>query len=362
MLLKRHGYIYENVCDLENIKLAIMKSSLGKREQRRVKNVLDNIDFYAIKIQKMLVEKTYIASPYQIRKIQDGANKKTRTIYKPRYYPDQIIHWALMLQIEPILMKGMYQYSCGSVPKRGTSYGQDTIRKWLDNDRKNTKYCLKMDIKKFYPSINNDILKAMFRTKIKDNECLWLIDEIIDSSEGLPIGNYTSQWFSNFFLQELDHLIKENLGVKYYVRYVDDLVLLGANKKKLHKVRKEIELYLETIDLKLKENWQVFRVDKRDIDFLGFRLFRDKTILRKRNALRISRRIRKISKKDRLNYRDACAIMSYWGWIKRSDSFNFHNKNVKSLISIKKVRRVVSYHAKIREDNKRRVGNEQQAS
>jgi len=360
--LKRHGYIYDKVCDLENIKLAIMKSSLGKRNQRRVKNILDNIDFYAIRLQKMLVEKTYIASPYQIKNIKDGATKKTRTIFKPRYYPDQIIHWALMLQIEPVLMKGMYQYSCGSVPKRGTSYGQITVRRWLDEDKKNTKYCLKMDVKKFYPSINNDILKKMFRKKIKDNGCLWLIDTVIDSNEGLPIGNYTSQWFSNFFLQELDHLIKERLGVKYYVRYVDDLVLLGANKKKLHKVRKEIEAYLETIDLKLKENWQVFRVDKRDIDFLGFRLFRDKTILRKRNALRIARRVRKISKKDRLNYRDACAIMSYWGWIKRSDSFNFHNKNVKALISIKKVRKVVSYHAKIRENSKRRISNEQQTS
>ena len=334
-----------------------MKSSLGKRKQKRVKNIINNLDFYASKIQKMLINKAYVASEYIIKTIQDGANKKTRTIYKPKYYPDQIIHWSLMLQVEPIIMKGMYEYNCGSVPIRGTSFGQKTLRKWLDKDKRNTKYCLKMDISKFYPSVDNKVLKMMFRNKIKDKDCLWLIDSIIDSNEGLPIGNYTSQWFSNFFLQEFDHLIKEKLGVKHYVRYVDDLVLLGANKKKLHKTRIAVEDYLKTIKLKLKDNWQVFRVDERDVDFLGFRFYRNKTTLRKRNALRIKRRMRKTSRKIRLNYRDACAIISYWGWIKRSNSFNFYNKYVRPIININKARKAVSYYAKIRQNRKRRIAN-----
>jgi hypothetical protein len=246
------------------------------------------------------------------------------------------------------MMRGMYQYSCGSVPGRGTSYGQKTIRKWLDNDRKNTKYCLKMDISKFYPSVNNQILKAIFRKIIKDTDCLWLIDSIVDSAEGLPIGNYTSQWFSNFFLQGLDHYIKEKLDIKYYVRYVDDLVLLGSNKKKLHQTRKNISDYLNGIDLLLKGDWQVFRVDKRDIDFLGLRFFRNKTILRKRNALRIKRRLRKIQKKGTLSYHDACAVISYWGWIKRSDSYNFYQKNVRPIVSVGFAKGVVSDVTKIR--------------
>jgi RNA-directed DNA polymerase len=346
--MKRHGYIFDKVCEIKNIKQAIMKSSLGKRKQKRVKHVLDHIDTYALKIQKMLVDKTYIASDYIIKIIQDGANKKERTICKPRFYPDQIIHWALMLQLQPIIMKGMYEYNCGSVPHRGTSFGQKTLRKWLDTDIRNTKYCLKMDISKFYPSVDNQLLKLMFRKKIKDSDCLWLIDTIIESAEGLPIGNYTSQWFSNFFLQELDHLIKERLGVKYYVRYVDDLVLLGPNKKKLHKVRVAVEQYLNSINLNLKDNWQVFKVNSRDIDFLGFRFYRNKTTLRKRNALRIKRRINKISRKGYLNEKDSFAIISYWGWIKRSDSFSFYNKYVKPFVGIKLAKKVVSVNAKIR--------------
>jgi hypothetical protein len=231
------------------------------------------------------------------------------------------------------------------VPGRGTAYGQKILRKWLDKDYKNTKYCLKLDISKFYPSVKNEILKQMFRTKIKDQDCLWLIDTIIDSNQGLPIGNYTSQWFANFYLQGLDHYIKENLGVKYYVRYVDDLVLLGGNKKKLHKARIAIADYLSSIGLQLKSNWQVLKVNCRAIDFLGFRFFRDKTILRKRNALRIRRRFRKIKKKGRLSYKDACAVISYWGWIKRSNSYHFY-QNLKKLVSLNDARKVVSKHAK----------------
>lgn len=304
------------------------------------------MDFYAKEIQNILTNKLYIPSPYTIKTIQDGSSGKIRTIYKPKYYPDQIIHWALMLQLQPIIMKGMYEYSCGSVPGRGTSYGQKTLRKWLDTDYKNTKYCLKMDVSKFYPSVNNDILKKMFRCRIKDGDCLWLIDSIIDSSQGLPIGNYTSQWFANFFLQGLDHYIKEVLGVKYYIRYVDDLVLLGSNKKKLHAVRKNIDEYLNSINLTMKGDWQVFKVNNRAIDFLGFRFFRNKTILRKRNALRIRRRMRKIQKKGELNYKDACAVISYWGWIKRSDSYNFYHKYVKPVVSVGHAKKVVSNYAK----------------
>jgi hypothetical protein len=247
----------------------------------------------------------------------------------------------------------MYEYSCGSVPGKGTGYGQKTLRKWLDNDRKSTKYCLKMDITKFYPSVDNELLKQMFRRKIKDNDCLWIIDTIIDSAQGLPIGNYTSQWFSNFFLEKLDHYIKEKLGTKYYIRYVDDMVLLGANKKKLHLARKLIDEYLRSINLKLKGNWQVFKLAKRDIDFLGMRFYRNKTTLRKRNSLRIRRRMLKVKRKGRLNYKDACAIVSYWGWIKHTNSYKFYNSAVKPIATIKYAKKVISNY--VRKNNKQRL-------
>jgi len=252
--LKRAGHLYQSVCEIDNIKQAIMKASLGKRQQKRIDRVIKNIDVVASQIREMLLSKTYVPSPYAIETIQDGANRKERTIHKPRFCPGQIIHWALMLQLEPIIMRGMYAYTCGSVPRRGTSYGQKAIRGWLDSSYKDTKYCLKLDISKYYPSVDNAVLKGLFRRKIKDENCLWLIDIIIDSNKGLPIGNFTSQWFANFYLERLDHYIKEKLGIKYYIRYIDDMVLLGPNKKKLHRARVEIATYLQTIKLDLKSN------------------------------------------------------------------------------------------------------------
>lgn len=358
--LKSKGYIYDKVYNLENIKEAISNASAGKRHQKRVKKVLNNTDFYANKIQKKLINKTYKPSKPIIKVIKDVSSGKIRKIYKPNFYPDQIVHWALMQQLQPIIMKGMYEYSCGSVPNRGTTYGQKAIRKWLDKDRKNTKWCLKMDVKKFYPSIDNEKLKGTFRRKIKDPNCLWLIDAIIDSVEGQPIGYFTAQWFSNLFLEELDHFVKERLGVKYYVRYVDDLVLLGSNKRKLHKVRKFVEAYLRSIKLELKNNWQVFKVSDRGVDFLGLRFFENKTILRKKTALRIKRRVNKISKKGYLNERDASAIISYWGWVKRSDSYHFYHKYIKPIISIKLARKVVSVNAKIRANQEREATSQQE--
>jgi len=347
MNVKRVGYIYENICDIDNIKNAILKASLGKRHKKYVMKILNNIDYYAREIQTLLKNKEYIPSPYKIKTILDGSSGKERTIYKPQFYPDQIMHWALMLQIEPIMMRGMYEYNCGSIPERGIDLGKRSIEKWLHNDYKGTKYCLKLDIRKYFPSINKELLKSSFRDKIKDNDCLWLIDIIIDSSDsGLPIGNYTSQWFANFFLEELDHYIKEEIQIKYYIRYIDDIVLLDSNKKKLHKAKDLIEKYLISKDLKLKNNWQLFKVKDRPIDFLGFKFYYDRTTLRKKTALRIKRRMSKISKKTFLSYEDACAIISYWGWIKHSDSYNFYDKNIKSKVSIKEARRVVSEYAK----------------
>lgn len=344
--MKRKGFIYNDICSYENIELALLNASKGKRHQYIVKRALHNRKKCIESIQSMLVNKTYTPSPYQIIELFDGATKKKRTISKPRFYPDQIIHWALMLQIEPIIMKGMYLYNCGSIPGRGTSYGQKIIEKWMRNDPKCTKYCLKMDISKYYPSISNEIMKAKFRKKIKDSDCLWLIDQIIDSAQGLPIGNFTSQWFANFFLVDFDHFVKKQSGAHYYIRYVDDLVVFGSNKRKLHAIRKSVDVYLRSMDLKVKGNWQVFPIKSRSLDFLGLRFHRSHTTLRRKNSLRIRRRLKKISKKDKPSYQDACAIVSYWGWIKRSNSFKLYNDKIKCTVSIRKAKQVISEYGK----------------
>lgn len=323
-----------------------MNASLKKRKRKSVLKILNDIDFYAKEIQDMLINKTYVPSPYKVKTIINGPNAKKRVLCKPKFYPDQIIHWALMMQLAPIIMKGMYEYNCGSIPERGIAHGKRAIEKWLQTDKVGTKWCFKADIRQYYPSVDTYLLKEKFKYKIKDNDCLWLINTIIDSSPGLPIGNYSSPWFGNFFLQDLDHYIKEDLGIKYYVRYVDDIVLLGSNKKKLHKAKRAIDEYLKLQNLQLKDDWQVFKTEDRPIDFLGFKFYPDRTTLRRSLSLRLKRRINKISKKEKLSFKDASAILSYWGWVKDTDSFMYCQKYIFSKVSIDEARKVVREHAK----------------
>jgi len=171
------------------------------------------------------------------------------------------------------------------------------------------------------------------RKKIKCKDTLNLIDEIIDSTKGLPIGNYTSQTFGNYYLSFFDHWIKENKRIKYYVRYADDMIFMLNSKEELHKLKDEIEKYLaENLNLTLKENWQIFPTNVRGIDFLGFRFFSKYTMLRgsiKKAYMKIIKSIHtKGVKIEKIN-----SIMAYYGWIKASDSYNLLRNSVsKSII------------------------------
>lgn len=250
----------------------------------------------------------------------------------------------------------MYRYSCGSIPTRGAHYGKKRIEKWLKHDLKGTRYVFKMDIKHFYESVDKDILKAMLKKKIRDWQALVLIYEVIDSCEkGLPLGNYTSQWFANFMLTPLDHYIKEQLHAKYYMRYMDDIVIFGGNKKELHKMRREIERYLsENLHLRIKENWQVFKfiyTDKygrdhgRPLDFMGWQFYRDKTVLRKSIFIRIMRKAKRVGKHTTI--KGAQGMISYMGYIKHADTYGSYRDHIRPYVNIGKLKRFTAKRAKL---------------
>ncbi|WP_195985392.1 RNA-directed DNA polymerase [Clostridium sp. D33t1_170424_F3] len=324
--MKRIGYIYEKMCSPELIREAIFKAARGKRKRHDVKRVLADVDKHVAIIQELLEKQEFEPAPYFVSERYDPHNKKTRIIQRPKFFPDQVIHWIVVLSIQPTLMRGMYHWSCGSIPGRGSGHGQKAVRRWLKNDRKNTKYCLKLDIRHFYDTIPHDLLKKALRRKIKDERALWLIGEIIDSTPvGVPIGNYTSQWLANFYLETLDHYIKERLGAKYYVRYIDDIVIFGRNKKQLHALRKKLFAFIEEeLGLEVKGNWQVFPVDARGVDFLGYVFRHDYIKMRDRNFLALTRQCRRVKKKlhrgDEIPYRMAAGLISRAGQLKHCNS------------------------------------------
>lgn len=340
--MKTVNNIYDKIIDKQNIVNAIMKSSKGKKSRHQVRRVLANPDFFAEKIHEMLKNQTYRHCKPIESVVIEGANRKERKITTIKYFPDQIIHWCLMLQLQPIIIKSAYGFSCGSMPGRGVHYAKKYIEKWIKADKKHTKYIAKMDIKQFYPSIDKQSVKNVLRTKIRDKRALWLTDIIIDShSNGLPIGYLTSQWFSNLLLQKIDYAIKQKMGAKYYVRYMDDMVVFGNNKKKLHAIIEGVKSELSKIGLAMKSNHQVFRLDSRDLDFLGFRFFRNKTILRKSLMQRITAKSRKIKSSKVIFAKDAAAMMSYMGWLKHSQSHGLYRDKIENGASIKRMKLII---------------------
>ena len=233
--MKRFGYIYEKICDLDNLRDAHKHARKDKLYYREVKMIDKNPDFYLKQIQEMLINETYEVSPYTVSIINDKG--KDRELRKLPYYPDRIIQWAIMLQIEKIFMDVFISSTCASLAGRGIHTASKKIRRYLKEDPEGTRYCYKIDVKHFYPSINHAMLKKLLRKKFKDTKLLRLLDKIIDSSGGevgIPIGSYLSQYLANFYLAYFDHWIKEELGVKYYVRYMDDIVILHNSKEYLH--------------------------------------------------------------------------------------------------------------------------------
>ena len=201
-------------------------------------------------------------------------------------------------------------YSC--IKGRGIHAAANAVKRAL-RDIPGTQYCLKLDIRKFYPNVDHAILKQLLRRKIKDQDLIWLLDGIIDSAEGLPIGNYLSQYFANFYLSYFDHWMKEEKKVKYYFRYADDLVILSDNKPYLHQLLSDIRIYLdEKLKLTVKDNYQVFPVEKRGIDFVGYVFFHSHTRLRKSIKQNFARML--------ATNRNKKSIASYNGWAAHCDS------------------------------------------
>lgn len=332
--MKRIGNLFEQICSIENLRKAHRKARRNKAFYKEVKMINKNEDYYLNLIREALINGTYKTSAYE--KFTRIDQNKEREIYKLPYFPDRVVQWAILQVIEPILKNKMINDTYSAIPKKGIHYGLKRVRKAL-KDKDKTKYCLKFDIKKYYPSINHTILKEKYKRIFKDAKLLSLIYEIIDSVEmskdtGIPIGNYLSQWSANLFLSDFDHWLKEEKRRKYIYRYMDDIVVLGETKEELHSLFKDIKWYLLDMKLNIKQNYQVFPVDVRGIDFLGYRIFRRYTLLRKTTCNNLKRKMKKLRNKEVVTKRDVCSIRSYEGWLKWCNSYRLEEKYMKGLI------------------------------
>lgn len=323
-MVKRKGNLISSLCRMDNILLADTNARKAKRRSRRFiekhdKNIIEEDRALA----RSFSDLSYKTSPYVTYKIYEP---KERLIYRLPYYPDRIAHHAIMNVVKEHWTKQFITNTYSCIEHRGIHKCLKDLKRDLRKTRGNneTQYCLKLDITKFYPSIDHNILKSIISRKIKDTKVLEILYEIIDSvngingiyGKGVPIGNYLSQYFANLYLTGFDHWCKEELKCRYYYRYADDIVILGESKAHLRNVLVAIKLYLKhVLKLGVKGNYQIFPVESRGIDFVGYAFRHD--YIRVRKGIKNSCR-----KRIRHSNNLAGILPSYFGWFQHCNAVN----------------------------------------
>lgn len=331
---KRGGNLKEKTLSYPNFEEALWNSSKGKRDRPEVKYCFD----HKTQVYKSILGIEDIKGNYRAKLIVDRASGKIRNVLVPKYNPYQIYHHMLMQVAIPYLLRGSYNYSCGAIKSKGGLYASCYIRKILVEDVPGTRYFAKLDIVHYYENVDHATLKAKFRKVIKDPWFLGKLDSVVDSihsDKSIPIGNYPSQIFANFYLQGLDDFIKRVLKIPYYVRYMDDIILIGSNKRVLANAIVEVKKYLkDELKLDTHGNEVVHRVAYRDnggalrgefIDFVGFKHYRGYTTIRKRTWKRARRLMLRLHRMP-ITPRKARTFMSYYGYFSHSDSFKVQAK------------------------------------
>ena len=369
--MKRLGDVYKEICSFDNLYLAYRNAKKGKGWYREIQMIEERPYYYLAALKWELQNHLYKTSDYTSFIKHEASLNKDRKIYKLPFFPDRIVQWAIMQVIAPEILKNLISDTYSAIPDRGIHKAFYKIRDVVDYHPEEMTFCFKGDGKKYYPSVDHEILKAKFRRKWKDPELLKVLDEIIDSIStcpateenvlyykkvhgcdpviivgsdgelyiegiGLPIGNYFSQWAGNFYFSALDHYIKEVLHVKHYYRYMDDICIFSDSKEELHDIMIKVSEFMDKeMHIRLKENWQIFPSYDRGIDFVGYRIFEDYTLLRKSTYKAMRKKMSYIKTKvesgHMMNYSEWCSINSYEGWLKHANCKKLTDKYITPL-------------------------------
>jgi hypothetical protein len=293
--MKRYGNLWPAIIDEGNLRTAHANARKGKTWQRGVQAVDASVDLRIALLREDLETGRYRTGHYTQRILRERG--KERIIHRLPYWPDRVVQHAVVQVLAPIWQASLIRHTYASIPGRGIHDAASIVRHQLRSDPTGTTWCLRMDVRKFYPTIPHEPLKALLAQRVKDPRVLALLDGIVESISitapgvGIPIGNYLSQWFANLYLGPLDWRIKQHHKVRYYHRYCDDLILLHPDRDFLHEVRRDTGEQMAAAGLELKGNWQAFPVASRGVDFVGYRMWHDKTLLREATKRRMGARL-----------------------------------------------------------------------
>lgn len=322
--MKTYKNLWWRFISPENFDLAAKKAVRSKKSKRSVQRFLKNRDFLLEKLRQDIINGRYKTSPYKTFIIFEP---KQRIIYNLPLYPDHILHHALVNILGPIWQGFFIKDSYACIPGKGLHAAS---QRTMDFVRRN-KYVLQCDIRKFYPSIDHEIMMDILAEKIHDRRILNIMHDVINSVGGnknLPIGNLTSQWLGNVYLDRLDHFVKQDLHWPDYIRYCDDFCLYGNDKKVLKKMGMTIEKFVNE-KLNLTFSKCAVRSTRNGVAFIGYKHFATHVKLRKWTAKKIRRRLVNIINHNDRSDHAVGQIAAAFGWTKWACSFNFRKQIVK---------------------------------
>jgi retron-type reverse transcriptase len=306
--MKRYGYLWPQVIDFDNLLRAAEKASKGKRFEPAVVAFHFDLEHQLWRLHDELAARTYRPGAYRTFYLYEP--KKRQISAAP--YRDRVVHHALTNVLAPLFEPSFSPDSYACRPSKGTHAAVDRCQSYARRYR----YVLKADVRKYFPSIDHEILKGLVARRVKDADVLWLIGLLIDHSNpqeevqdwfpgddlfspagrrrGLPIGNQTSQFLANVYLDPFDHFVTDRLGVGGYVRYVDDFLVFADDKAYLAEVRRQVADYLIRLRLRLHADKTVVFPVMQGIPFLGYRVFATHRRLAGENVWRFRRRLRRL--------------------------------------------------------------------
>ena len=321
---------YWKVTDPMNVLRATNNTIRGKGTRHDVQRMMEQIGYIETmqQIWELLESESFIPSPYKEKVINDG---KERHLKIAPLIPDRIVHHCLVDVLEEYLQRLFIANTYACVRGRGIHKCLQDLNRALQRDKRGTRYCLKIDIRHYYDNIDHEVLKRIIAKSVGDKRLLRLIYLIIDSTEGkgIPIGFVTSEHFANWYLTPFDHWIKEVMRVRYYYRYMDDIVVLGRTKTELHELLEAMRRYLgEELLLEIKPNWQIFPVDARSIDFVGYKSNHYNVLVRASILKRYWRKLHKLQRNSKqcggITFEQAVhELASHYGWLQHCDREHF---------------------------------------
>ncbi len=334
---KRQNNIWEKTITFSKLLSAHKRAKKGKKFREEIIKFEMNLEENLIQIGNQLKNGTYEFGKFREFTIYEPKERKIKVLP----YRDRIVHQLYVEEcLKPIFVKDFIKDSYACIKGRGVHQAVDRLYKNMKKMQKeNTEYyILKCDISQYFYSIPHETLYKTIERRIKDKKFLEFTKKIIkynQTGKGIPIGNYTSQYFANIYLNQLDKYIKEKLKIKYYIRYMDDFVLLLNSKEESKSTKEKVEKYLETLGLKLNPK-TTYMKNTEGVNFCGYKLYNDRKILRRKNKTRLKRWLKKIQKmyaNDEITLDEISRkLPSISGYLKHCKSFRLYESMLETFI------------------------------